>query len=339
MKIRTKVTLSSLFFVAVSSGVGAWCFLNIQKEENAFAESRRAAKTLAVVSDIEYFLTRQGRALQNYILLNDEAEKLQFQQAESNLKNRMTAWKKAAENGEARGEEIPNVQKAYDLLAAPARKINGFMDEGKKVPAMGLVDSEFAPASKKSQTLFKEVKTRVEAGAQEAEVQMLKQVRENHWALMAGLGLVVFFGLVFLISFYRSVSRPIRMMREWADRIAQGEKNVPWEFTGRNELTDLAASLGEMAIQLTRPRAVPAPATPVPPPAPTVVLAPSAPAKDPRPEPAAVLPAPTTPAPAAPVVSPPAPPRQDEFEDAVEGFREILAGMAGESKSKNRKIG
>jgi CHASE3 domain sensor protein len=193
MKIRTKVTLSSVFFLAVSSAVGSWCYLNIKKEETAFAQSRRATRTLAAVSDIEYFLTRQGRALQNYVLLNDEAEKLQFQQAESQMKSRLKTWRQTADNGETQGDEIANVQSAYELLATPARKINGLMETGKKTTAMTLVDSEFVPANKKATALFKDVKTRVETGAQQAEANMLLEVRQNHLTLMGGVGLVCSF--------------------------------------------------------------------------------------------------------------------------------------------------
>jgi len=343
LTFRAKITLSSSFFLAVSVGVGGWCYFNIQREEIAFAASRRAARTHAAVSDIEYFLNRQVRALQNYVLLGDEAEKLQLQQAEGRTKNLLTQWKDAAARREAFPEEVSAVEAAQTILAAPSKKIQGILDDGGKAQAMGLVDKEFVPASVKALAAFKEVKARTEAAAATAESAMRTELRRNHLFLLAGLGLVVFFGLVFLISFGRSVLRPIRLMRAWADRVAKGERNVPWQFPGRNELTELAASLGEMAIQLTRPNIVDRPVNEI-----FAATAPRHPvsAPDLPPSPAAganVIGTVSAPPPSPESTLPPAKAaaalREKELEDAVEGFREILAQMAGRTDHKPKETG
>ena len=336
MKIRTKIAFSSLFFLAVSSGVGAWCYLNIQKEERAFDDSRRAARTRAAVADIDYFVTRRVRALQNYVLLNDEAEKLQFQQAGTQVLQRLAVWRKSAVRREANDPDLPAVAAAFDSLSGPSEKIDALMEKGRRTEAMALVESDFVRASVSALKAIADAKNRSEASAIQAEQDMTAELRRNHWSLLAGVGLVVFFGLVFLVSFYRSVIHPIQLMKSWADRVAQGERNVPWRFPGKNELTDLATSLGEMAIQLTRPKAAPPPA-PAPAAAPARGATPlsEAPAKAP---PALDLPIAPAPVPAA--KTPPPPKIQpEEFEEAVEGFREILAQMAGQTVSKSHKIG
>lgn len=338
MKIRTKITLSSLFFLAVSSGVGAWCYLNIQKEERAFDDSRRAARTRAAVVDIDYFATRRVRALQNYVLLNDEAEKLQFQQAGTQVLQRLSLWRKSAARREVNDADLPAVAAAFDSLTGSADKIEALMEKGRRTEAMALVESDFVPASAGALKAIADIKNRSEASALQSEQDMTAELRRNHWSLLAGVGLVVFFGLVFLISFYRSVIHPISLMKSWADRVAQGERNVPWRFPGKNELTDLAASLGEMAIQLTRPKAAPPAAAPgsVAPPVRVWPSPAETPAKTPPPVPSTPVPAPS---PAAAKSAPPVKAKPEEFEDAVEGFREILAQMAGQSISKSHKIG
>ena len=343
MKIRTKITLSSLFFLAVSSGVGAWCYLNIQKEERAFDDSRRAARTRAAVADIDYFATRRVRALQNYVLLNDEAEKLQFQQAGTQVLQRLALWRKSAAHRETNDADLPAVSAAFDALSGPAEKVETAMDKGRRTEAMSLVESEFVPASAGALKAIADIKNRTEASALQSEQDMTAELRRNHWSLLAGMGLVVFFGLVFLVSFYRSVIQPIHLMKSWADRVAQGERNVPWRFPGKNELTELATSLGEMAIQLTRPRAAPpaavAAAASVAPaarvwPSPTETAGKTPPPVPSDPPVAPATPAPVkAPPPAAPKVKP------EEFEDAVEGFREILAQMAGQTVPKSQKLG
>lgn len=333
MRFRTKIVFSSFFFLAVSAGVGAWCYLNIQREEGAFRESRRAALTRAAVADIDYFFTRRVRALQNHVLLNDEAEKLQFQQAGTQAESRLSQWKKSAADGRASAAEEPAVRAAFAALADPSGKIMDLMERGRKAEAMALVEKEFLPASAAALKAIAEVKSRAEASAQRADQDMMAELRRNHLALLGGLGLIAFFGLVFLVSFYRSLMRPIHLMKSWADRVAQGERNIPWRFPGQNELTELATSLGEMAIQLTRPKAVPPrsaaahAAEPAPAPAVPAATTPTA----------SPAPAPARPAPAAKAAAA-AKGKSEEFEEAVEGFRELLAQMAGQT-GRSQKIG
>ncbi|MBL0058650.1 MAG: HAMP domain-containing protein [Elusimicrobia bacterium] len=259
MKIRSKVVLFALFFAWVSGSVGAWCFLNIRREEAAFADSRRAMKTHAAVTDIEYFLVRQVRALENYVLLNDEAEKLQLAQAAAQTRQRLAQWEKSAKAREAQGEEIPAVRKVNDAIAEPAKNIEDLLEAGRRSEAMGAVEKEFSPAAVKALAVFSVVKGRTEAEKERTERRMLAELRRNHLSLLGGLGLVAFLGLVFLFALYRSVISPIRELRSWADRVARGEKGQALQFSGGNELTELARSIGEMAIQLTRPKASPPP--------------------------------------------------------------------------------
>jgi HAMP domain-containing protein len=352
MKIRSKVVLSALFFAWVSGAVGAWCYLNIRREEAAFADSRRAMKTHAAVTDIEYFLVRQVRALENYVLLNDEAEKLQLAQAAAQTRQRLAQWEKSAKAREAQGEEIPAVRKVHDAIAAPAKKIEDLLEAGRRSEAMGAVEKEFSPASVKALAIFSVVKGRTEAEKERTERRMLAELRRNHLSLLGGLGLVAFLGLVFLFALYRSVISPIRELRSWADRVAQGDNGQTLHFSGRNELTELARSIGEMAIQLTRPKAPPpltanseAPKVPGPVQAapPTVPLA--APSTELRGQAAGQRPensaAPSTELRGQAAGRAPGPVSaqgKDEFESAVNAFRDILAQMGGPEVPESRRL-
>ena len=364
MRIRSKVFLFSILFTAASSAVMAWCFINIRREEAAFVNSRRAMKTFAAVTDLEYFFVRQVRLLESYVLLGDESERLQLGQATAQSRQRLAEWQEAVNQGKAHGGEIPAVESVAQAIAVPANKIRGLIAQGKRTQAMGVVDKEFSPASARALTKFNAVKLRVEDAKNETELFVVQEFQRSHLGLMAGLGLVVLFGLGFLGALYRSVIRPIQKMRAWADGVSRGEKGLAMTaFSGQNELTELAQSLGEMAIQLTRPKAYPPPAVPkVQPVSTPSSLAPSAPVNAPQPV-ASVNPSPVAPgesppasrkeAPVKPllgastekVLSTPRPPdptpssgapHKDDFEDAVTEFREILTQMARKESPKKR---
>lgn len=339
MKIRSKVILYALFFSLASGGVMEWCFRNIRREEAAFLNGRRAMKTLAAVTDIEYFLVRQVRLLENYVLLGDESERLQLVQAGGQMRQRLKEWDEAVELGQAHGEELPVVRSLQKSIGKPANKIRSLISKGKRTEAMALVEKEFSPASSEALKTFNEVKSRVETAKAESELLVLEELRRNHLGLMAGLGLIVFFGLGFLLALYRAVIRPIQKMRLWADRVARGEKGIAiGSFAGKNELTELARSIGEMAIQLTRPRSA------VPPP-PLSEVPTAAVVTPPAPE-TSTIPQPPPPAPLetfVPVAVPPpsstVPAPKDDFEKSVNEFREILTQLAGKETSKGGRKG
>ncbi len=363
MRIRSKVILFSLLFALASSAVVAWCFTTIRREEAAFVNSRRAIKTYAAVTDIEYFLVRQVRLLESYVLLGEESERLQLVQASAQTYQRLEEWAVAFKKGEAHGAEILIVKDAADAIAVPAKKIRGLIDLGKRTQAMALVEKEFSPASRQALNKFNAVKRRVQDAKIQSENLVVQELQQSHLGLMGGLGLVVFFGLTFLWALYNAVIRPLHNMRTWADRVARGEKGLAMAaFSGKNELTELAQSLGEMAIQLTRPKAYPPtpPAFKAPPELPPLPIFSEPPAPPPAPAPPALtstpvtalqgfslpaeaaIPAPTpvtlpreTP-PAAPRSPEPSPPPKDDFEEAVNEFREILTQMGSKEPPKSR---
>jgi HAMP domain-containing protein len=345
VRIRSKVVLFSLFFALASGAVMAWCFVNIHREEAAFINSRRAIKTFAAVSDIEYFLVRQVRLLESYVLLGDESERLQLVQASAQTRQRLEEWSQTVKKGESHGVEIPAVKAVADAIAVPANKIRGLIALGKRTQAMALVEKEFSPASRQALAKFDAVKRRVQEAKIQSENVVILELQQSHLGLMGGLGLVVFFGLSFLWALYSAVIRPLRNMRAWADRVARGEKGLAMAaFSGKNELTELAQSIGEMAIQLTRPKAYPSPPVaaktlPVSP-APTSVPLPAALSPTPAPILEGVQVKPIPPQTVLEAPPPPAPlPPQDNFEDAVNEFRDILTQMAGKESAPSRKAG
>jgi HAMP domain-containing protein len=355
VKIRSKVILFSLLFALSSAVVISWCFITIRREEAAFVNSRRAIKTFAAVTDIEYFFVRQVRLLESYVLLGDESERLQLVQASAQARQRLQEWASAVQQGEAHGEEIPAVQAVSDAIGVPANTVRGLIAHNKRTQAMALMVKEFSPASHQALLKFDGVKRRVQDAKARSENSVILELQRSHLGLMGGLGLVVLFGLVFLSALYRSVIRPIQNMRDWADRVARGEKGLAMTaFSGQNELTELAQSIGEMAIQLTRPKAYPPPlpAEKAPPPPPSREV-PSVPATTQTPsvppvgdEPDSVpgssmslqgwaIPqvsdspplSPTPPdltRPQPPVGDPPV---KDDFDQAVTEFRDILTRM------------
>lgn len=353
MRIRSKVILFSLLFAAASSAVVAWCFIHIRQEEAAFVNSRRAIKTFAAVTDIEYFLVRQVRLLESYVLLGEESERLQLAQASAQTRQRLEEWSLTVKKGEAHGAEILIVKSAADAIAEPANKIRGLIAVGKRSQAMDLVEKEFSPASRQALHKFDGVKRRVSDAKIQSENLVVQELQQSHLGLMGGLGLVVFFGLTFLWALYNAVIRPLHNMRIWADRVARGEKGLAMTaFSGKNELTELAQSLGEMAIQLTRPKANPAPVAgpktgpgPLPLPLPPTPLPPApVPLSDSAPS---IPPPPVsdlngfaipqkTEAPLPPAPVPTVPPSKDDFEDAISEFREILTQMAKKDPPPSR---
>ncbi len=335
MTLRAKVTLFSFLFLAASGAVGAWCLINIRREEDAFNRSRLALNTHAAVTDIEYFLNRQSRALANYVLLGDEAEKLQLVQAQTRCRQRVEDWQKAVQAGNAVGDEIRIVQGLLKRVAGEAQTVLKGVDAGRRVEAMEAVEKTFGPVFDRALKDFHAVKGRTEDAKAEAEAGMLDNLRRNHMNLLGGLIFLAVLGLTFLLWQYRATIGPVNALRRWADRMARGERNVPLGFWGQNELMDLAQSIGEMAIQLMRPRSLPVERRAAP-----AVAGPSE---------VGALVAAVAPAPAPSAVPPPAPvtakttplgdKAKDNFEEAVDEFRDVLAQLAGQQPNKSRKLG
>lgn len=343
MKIRTKVLLFSLLHLAAGVGVGIYCWTNIRREEEAFNLSRSALNTHTAVIDIEYFLSRQGRALANFVLLGDEAEKLQLIQAQSRCRQRVEEWQKAVQAGLAIGEEIRIVQGILKRVASESKIILDGMEDGRRVEAMDAVDKTFGPVFERALKDFHALKGRTEEAKAEAETAMVNNLRRNHVGLLGGLAFMAVFGFGILLWQYGATIGPVNALRRWSERMARGERNVPLGFQGQNELMDLAQSIGEMAIQLMRPRGLPAVKPPAPEPGPpevgeVVAVAASTPAA-PKPPAAAAPPPKPDPVKAAPPVASSGPKDKDSFEEAVDEFRDVLAQLAGQNPGKSRKIG
>jgi hypothetical protein len=165
--MRTFLRTAVLLTVLAVSGVGISRLLVVRSRvERSVQESGRAALRVQQLGDeVEFFMNRRFRSVQNFVLLSDEAEKLQDQQGAQQTEAKLDTWREWTKKGGGSSEDWAAMNDAHHRIATLEKEILGLMDEGRRTDAMERVQGNFLIGLKEVQGEIKAVKGRLDRRA------------------------------------------------------------------------------------------------------------------------------------------------------------------------------
>jgi CHASE3 domain sensor protein len=293
MTLQRRVIISSAVFTVCSSALAVLQWANIHREEAAIRRAAAANRVERLAREADYFVGRKIRAVKSYAFLGEEAEKLQYEQAHAQLSKVFAAWENVVRDEGVPPETLRRLRKVDGALSGAAAPVLELTDAGKRSQAMDRVEGDFGKSSDLSRAEIKEVADRLRQAADAEDAATSRRVMVNHTASLAVVTLLGVMGLGFMVNFYRTVLAPVRSIRDWAVGMTEG-KTVALAVSGDTEIAQMVGTLVRMVEALLRRQETAAAARPTP----VVAEGSLAPRR-----------------------------RHDDLEEAVEGFRDVLAAL------------
>src|SRR5262245_60098114 len=123
MSFKGKIAFSFSLFVLLVAGLGAGLVINSFREEKAFRAGRNSLRVQYMSQEVDYFLNRKFRAVQAYVLLGDEAEKLQIRETESVIQKKLDTWTQWVKKGEAPADDLASMKEVNKSVSEIAGKV------------------------------------------------------------------------------------------------------------------------------------------------------------------------------------------------------------------------
>lgn len=255
MTFKTRVALSFGFFVLLVAGQGAGLMVNAYREEAAFRSGRNALRAQFMAQEVEYFVTKKIKAVEAYVLLQEELERIVIEESDAVLAKKFEVWERWVKAGDAAPEDLKRVRAAEGGLKALEAKVMALMDEGRRPQAMAIVGGEYRGLAKTAREAIKEIAAKKVQEAVDAERDMQRVVRQSHVTSIAGVLLAVILGVAIAMSLYNSVMLPMKVIAMWSEQIAKGHLHVSLEIPGNSEMGRLAQNFNGMVQSLSQQHA------------------------------------------------------------------------------------
>lgn len=252
MTFKTRIALSFGLFILLTAGLGAGLMVNSFREEKAFHEGRNALRLQFMTQEVDYFANKKIKAVEAYVLLEEELEKYTIQDVDGVLKKKFEVWESWVKAGDASPAELAQVKDVYASLLAVEGKVLALMEKDSKMAAIQLIGAEFRPLAKQAREKLKEISTRKIQDTVESERVMQRVVRQSHMTSIAGVLLALILGVVLAMNLYNSVMLPMKVLFMWSDQIAKGHLHVSLDIPGNNEMGRLAQNFNDMVQNLSR---------------------------------------------------------------------------------------
>ncbi len=252
MSFKRRVVFSFGLFILLVAGLGGWLFVNGLREEKAFQMGRNSIRVQYMVQDMEYFINRKFRAIENYVMLEDDAEKLQIRQTEATIKKQFSTWERWAIAGEAQPEDLSSVKSIHEEVSRIGDKILRYVDKKRRMSAIRLVDAKFVPKAIEARRRLAEIKEKTIQDTIASEELIMRVVKGNRITSLGGIFLACILGIVLAMYLYNSVMLPMKVISMWTQQISKGNMQVSLNFPGSDEMSTLAKDFNDMVQNLVK---------------------------------------------------------------------------------------
>jgi signal transduction histidine kinase len=245
MSIRRKLfsfILVMMIFLLVN---GAFLFVGGRIIVGAFRHSLESANSLNTIRELKTHMYRQRASLNQYLLVGDSSELINFEEAS----------KQSAKTLEALKSQYNRVPAWYTTLLDKFTSTNLVADQVTLYYKQGNKARAYDEATGKLLPKFQELFTDVQSLEQqkEKEAQQLF-ITARSWSDKAGilalviLGTAFFFGFFLFRSLYNSVMDPLETLRNGAAEFGKGHWDHKIDLAAQdNEFGSLAAAFNTMA--------------------------------------------------------------------------------------------
>lgn len=158
-----RISWAMVFLLLILAGLGGSLLRDARENLVLYEEGRRVLEVRQLLKETEYFLQRQNRAVLGYILLLDEAEKLQIHQTQEALARRLDVWARLAGAGRASREDLEKVNQEALSMAYIRLNAMTLSAQGRRREAIAVAENDFVAATARAASNVKKSFARLDA--------------------------------------------------------------------------------------------------------------------------------------------------------------------------------
>jgi methyl-accepting chemotaxis protein len=263
MKVGTRLILGFLLIAILTAVTGMIGIANMGKINTA-ADDLYQKELLGVsyIKEANINLIYQARAIRNYLLAQsipgiDAAPYLvalaKYRDgARDNLEKAHSLF--YTEQGKEKYAELDSAYKAYlesqdkTLEMAKQEEAAGLQQQDRKSAAYEMKDGRaFADKADSLMTALSQVK---EANAKKASDDNTELYLSSKWLMISVIGVSLAVGVLLGFLITRSITRPLNIARDTAQKIAEGDLSANIQVTSTDEIGQLLAAIKNMSCTL-----------------------------------------------------------------------------------------
>jgi methyl-accepting chemotaxis protein len=230
--------------VALTLALGAIAITSLRSVDSTYSEliaknAANRAEALGLQTDI----AREAAAFRGFLLTGNDGFLDEFTKAQSAFAEGMTAIRNRDREVAARLDEIAAKHEAYLATVAEARNA---AKQGDKEGAAAIVKAKVGPANQAAQGAldpFVEAQSAALAsGKQEAKAS----ASSARWLAIGGLALAVILAITLAFLITRSITNPLRRLREASKNAAEGDLTIQVGNDSRDEVGQVSQAFDDM---------------------------------------------------------------------------------------------
>lgn len=196
MSLKTKWVFGLLLLVGVTAGTGTLLMRDIRREEALYHSASRAIQLKQILKEADHFLRRYDRAILSYVMLREDAEKLQIQQAQKSLADRLDLWEWWVADGESAAEDLAAVRASVQEMAFLRFQIVNMAEEGARQAAIDRTNSAFLPVSARTLGMLKAAAVKAESRNVLLNAELAAVTERSRKTFAGGVALALFLFLM-----------------------------------------------------------------------------------------------------------------------------------------------
>ncbi len=252
MTFQRKLLLGFSIMVIPIALIGAEALWSNREERQALRALGESMARTHTFEELETLLFRQGRRVFPFLTGMEPGAKADFLRLEEEIKERLGAWEAVLEPEER--HLARDVEQIHAQIFGAGKQVFALYEAGKRFEAFLVADREL----QKRLLPALSVKVREVYAAsrkyslEQAYARLGEILKTEQRVLLAIIGFSLALGVAASVLISRSLSRPIRELKEGMEVIGQGRLDHPIAVRSNDEIGSLARAFVEMKDNLKR---------------------------------------------------------------------------------------
>lgn len=254
MTIKHKLAASFVVMILLVGIVGVIMLRSSHLRETYYTRTVETLAVSAMVKEISFYIDQQLRAVDYYILVEDEDERRRFEEYVNVIKEKFSEWYDISMD-EVLKNEIVLLEEIYNSAITTARRLITTQMRGRKRRAIDIMEKSFLPQEKKLRNRLKMIVEEKTQSAKDASEKAKKIFMQQTYISLGVILLAILVGGVLAVVIFNSIAKPLNELKKGAQAIGEGNLDYVLNIDKRDEFGELARSFNEMSENIKKMQA------------------------------------------------------------------------------------
>lgn len=254
MTIKQKLAFSFILMILLVAVVGIVMQKSSSLRGKYYIETLTAVKANSMIKEINFFIDQQLRAVDYYILLEDDDERHRFEEYVAIVQEKFTEWYNVGTDPVMK-REVAELNDMYNDTIRIARKVIALQRKNRRHKAMQMMNNSFMPVEMKLRKTLETVVKQRRQISQDAQKKAADILRQQTYISRGIIVLSIILGIVLSLIIFNSIAKPLNILKKGASAIGAGKLDFRLTLDQDDEFGSLAHSFNEMAENLQKMQA------------------------------------------------------------------------------------